>query len=390
LRSAYEWSVEASKAWKSNDPNFYPAIKKVLKSESIDNKVPSTLYSEIWRSWTESSEKLGIVKGDKFQVWRGEGAIKGYICPGGEKRDKINKLLRGISQFNDQKEPLVRPFNCLLISRPGWGKSYLAESLASHFGMSYMGFSLAQMATTQDLIDCFDSICSHQNREKNKNKLLIFMDEVNSEIEGNLAMGLLLGPIWDGRFLRNGKLYLLSPAVWIFASTAPVESLTGKGTKGSDFISRLNGPIIRLDSLEKANDADKYGESAKKVVSNPDSRKDRSKAYGVMTKKTPPHIKTEQVYLGVSLLNRFWGPISRIEKKVLIMFHNLVPINGVRSLEFFALKFRDIKGGIIDRSNIPDFEEIPELKRHIILPPGWGEDTDTDKKFISIETLIPT
>ena len=47
----------------------------------------------------------------------------------------------------------------------------------------------------------------------------------------------------------------MSPAVWVFASTEPIEKLV-QPKKGSDFVSRLNGPVIELDRLAtKGNNA---------------------------------------------------------------------------------------------------------------------------------------
>jgi len=285
-------------------------------------------------------------------------------------------MLSSISKFNEQKGP-QHSFNCLLVSNPGWGKSFLAKSLAEHFDMSYMGFSLSQMATSNDLIDCFDSICSHQNRTDKK--LLIFMDEVNCEIKGNLALGLLLSPIWDGSFIRNGKYYRLSPAVWIFASTEPIDKLMKDDkNKGSDFISRLNGPIIELDAMDKLKSnkpekelSDELRKFTKRILLNPGLDVCGDKDYLGLITLIPAHIKTEQVYLGAFLLDKFWGPISKIEQAVLQLFHDIVPINGVRSLEFFISKFEYVQRGIVKRCNVPAFENFPELQRHIILPPDW-------------------
>ena len=312
-----------------------------------------------------------------------------------------------ISKFHDQKEPAY-PFNSLLVSSPGWGKSFLAKCLANHFNMSYMEFSLSQMATTNDLIDCFDSICSHQNRSQNK--VLVFMDEINCEIEGTSAMGLLLSPIWDGSFIRNGKFYRLLPAVWIFASTESLDKLS-EHTKGPDFISRLNGPIVKLDSLDPIDfiDSNKASsdmeitetlelsnalEDVKKVlVSDQKTNIYKDKNYTYIIKHLPEHIKTEQVYLGVSLLNRLWGPISEIHRDILVLFHDILPINGFRSMEFFVSKFQDIQRGVVDCSNAPSLEKFPELKRHIVLPSPEkrclsGKSGKDKHEYITIETIV--
>ncbi len=358
-------------------------------------------------------KKAAIVK-NVFQLWRGEGAIKKYICVGSEKRDQINKLLADIANFSRQKNP-AHPFNCLLTSGPGWGKSFLAKRIAEECGLFFMEFSVSQMATANDLIDSFDAICSLQSRDKDK-KVLVFIDEVNCLIEGNHVMGLLLSPIWDGSFIRDGKYYRLAPAVWIFASTEPIAELVPsaehdrekvndeaqlsvttiqvpkqsgeKVNKGSDFVSRLSGPIIELDAYGDAKEclAEIKGMAIKcksiHDIHNNNSYKDLQKLWNPdpgATKTDKDYIRTEIVYLCVFQLNQTWGPITQIEKQVLWLFYNLVPINGFRSLEFFISKFQYIQRGIVRLTNVPLYKDFPELLRHVIYPPEWVKET-SDRK----------
>ena len=235
--------------------------------------------------------------------------------------------------------------------------------------MSYMEFSLSQMATSRDLVDSFDSICSHQNRSDKK--LLVLMDEINCEIEGNSAMGLLLSPIWDGSFIRDGKYYRLAPAVWIFASTEPVARLVDHN-KGPDFISRLNGPIIELDSLGSShslntqNGPKNVSEALKNITGmiisgKPIREIHDSMEYRILPRIVPRNVRTEIVYLCVSELNRIWGPVSKIQEEVLWLFYRIVPINGIRSLGFFISKFQYIQRGVVTCSNVPLYSDFPEF-----------------------------
>jgi hypothetical protein len=99
-------------------------------------------------------------------------------------------------------------------------------------------------------------------------------------------------------------------------------------------------------------------------------------------------LKTEQVYLMVSLLNNRWGPISRVEQSVLELFHNLLPMNGYRSLEFFASCFKGIQRGEVRVANVPNFERSSELRRHIIVPMEWSRESIGEPHFVEIETRI--
>ena len=402
MKCAFKWSKESSEAWNAEDPYFYGEYTGALKSlgEDTNSKFEESNYDELWEKWIDSSIKNGILGKDKekrIEVWRGRGILEEYVCVGSPKRDKINYLVTEISKFNSQKDPKY-PFNCLLVSSPGWGKSYLARCIAKYFNMPYLGFSLAHMANTTDLIDCFDTICSLQNTTEEK--VLIFMDEINCEIEGNSAISLLLGPIWEGTFVRNGKTYRLSPAVWIFASTEPVEGLM-EIKKGSDFVSRLNGPAIDLEAIYTAdgttleNMTPLLKKLKNKLISNPNVDPFQLAEYKTIKNFEDVPFRTEQVYIGVSLLNKIWGPISRVQEDVLQFFHDILPLNGYRSMEFFISKFKNIQRGVIVCSNIPSFEDVPELKRHVVLPQLWTETIPEDEspdenpdKFVEIATIF--
>lgn len=410
LQIAFDWSKQASGSWDDEKLHFYGDYQTALRylqnknnrqyldkyKDDIDSR-----YSRLWRMWNDSSKDIGVLSNNgekKFQLWRGQGTLKEYICVGGPKRNAINDLLSKVYKFNKEKESKY-PFNCLLVSSPGWGKSFLARSMANHFDMNYQEFSLSQMASTEDLINCFAKILSAQN--ESSKKVLIFMDEINCEVEGHAAMGLLLSPIWEGSFIQGGRKYRLSPAVWVFAATDTMEELM-KANKGSDFVSRLNGPIINLDELAtedslkppEKNPNQQYSEDAEEkethasiklknsvlnlikeikntLIKEPDINIYEEDEYKVFSQKSGV-FRTDQVYLGVSLLNKMWGPICKVQEDVLRLFHDLCLINGFRSLEFFVSKFHGIQGGIVRYSNVPVINDnLKELKRHVILPKYW-------------------
>lgn len=404
LRCAYEWSKKASEAWNKENIQFYGEYKDALnplKNKQQEIFPEQKSYKKLCEKWKKSSKQYGILiekidsKGTKkkiFQTWRGVGALDNYICVGDRKRCEINDLLTKIHKFKMEKAP-AHPFNCLLYSSPGWGKSYLAKSLAKNFDMLYLPFSLSQMATNKDLINCFDAICSMQN--VTDKKVLIFIDEINCEIEGHTAMGLLLSPIWDGIFLREGRTYKIQPAVWIFASTGHVSDIAISGVnKGSDFLSRLNGPIIELNSIftnEEIPLTDFVKTVKNDIITGFASVDSQPKVNQEIFKKMNGQFRTEQVYLAVTMLNRH-EPISSIQEEVLKLFYDLFPINGFRSLEFFISQFHNIERGIVTCANVPTSDEYKELNRHIVLPVEWEKKDKRPKEdlknLVSIENVI--
>ena len=90
LNSAYQWSQHRSESWKKEQLNFYGDYGSIV---TIQSGLPAggktnqdQLYRKSWDDWNTASQKRGILEGQNtLQVWRGEGAVKGYICVGGPK-----------------------------------------------------------------------------------------------------------------------------------------------------------------------------------------------------------------------------------------------------------------------------------------------------------------
>jgi len=366
-QNAYRWTVACTEAWMKEEPSelsgpFETAIYMMPRADQGTVDMPGPVpanYKTSWTEWNDSSKELGLVTvggEDQIQLWRAYGVLKDYVCTGGEKRTNINRLIHNLGKYwKDRKTKY--PFNCLFLAEPGWGKSYLARCLAEHFDFEFLRYSIAQMASNSDLIDAFKVIASTQNRTHKK--VLVFIDEIDAKIENHTAMGLLLGPMWDGQFKLEGNLYSIAPCIWVFASTKHVDELAGE-PKGRDFLSRINGPIIDLDFLtnRKAIHAE--------TITDPDRIK-------VMKQdlRDCSYLRTEMVYLGVSLLNQQFGPISKIDKAVLEIFYNIMPKNGIRSLEVFVSQFSNISRGRVTRENVPDLNVASELRRHIDVLDSW-------------------
>lgn len=413
LQCAYRWSKKASEKWSEEQFSLYEDYNNALSSVDdyagqMERVNPDEYpwktwdYAELWTHWNDSSAGLGTLKlqptkpptsevREVLQLWRGEGVLKGYICSGGPKRDTINHLVSAIGNFQASKDP-THSFCCLITSPPGWGKSFLAKSLASHSDMEFLEFSIAQMCDNHDLLDCFATIASTQS--KTQKRTLIFIDEVNAEIEGHNVMGLLLSPLWGGTFVKDRQTFRLNPSVWVFASTSSANDLRDSDIKGSDFLSRLNGPIIELDSpnFHWTSAITKIRAELHTNV-NMEWKDYEARIYGLQEyknfkKRTDDSLRTEQVYLMVSLLNNRWGPISRVERSVLEMFRDLLPLNGYRSLEFFASCFEGIQRGEVRAANVPGPEHSGELRRHVIIPLEWQRKAVHDSDFVDIELRI--
>ena len=381
LQNAYRWTERCTKAWLDKNPSdlsgpFAEAIYKMpppeLGSEQEQDAKrlayqAAGLYKQTWSEWNKSSTELGIVEvGEKrekqIHLWRAKGTIKDYICPGGRKRSEVNDLVKRLQGYLHGRHR-EHPFNCLFLAEPGWGKTRLARCLAQHFDFVFLNYSIAEMGSNQDLKNCLTEIVSTQNRTRKR--VLVFVDEIDAQIESHTAMGLLLGPIWGGSFLSNGEAYRIDPCVWVFASTKSPSRLRAE-SKGRDFLSRINGPILELDFLtgRERDDLDHARSEDERI---------RVMA-GIFQHQDNHPLRTELVYHGVSFLNDMVGPISSVDQSVLQIFYDTMPIDGIRSVEVFASRFRDISRGRVFRRNVPDPRDFPELDRHIHVVKVWPKE----------------
>jgi len=320
-------------------------------------------YMKEWENWNASSEELGILRVDgelQIQLWRAQGTLDQFTCPGGRKRDEINELIKRLKEYKNERDPRY-PFNCLFLAEPGWGKSYLAQCLAEHFGFTFLSFSIAEMESNEDLKNSLREVVSTQNRIPKP--VLVFIDEIDAQIESHTAMGLFLGPMWSGSFTSEGNVFHIKPCVWVFASTKPRRRLI-RDPKGRDFCSRINGPIIELDFFSNGRRDDLYGES------DEEKRIDKMMDIFFSAKDSEP-LRTELVYHGVNYLNQKFGPLSHVDRSVLTVFHDTMPVDGIRSVEILASRFHDVSRGRVSIKNAPDPSAFPELARHIRTASPW-------------------
>lgn len=314
--------------------NFSDAIRDNSQRSALMGLSVSrfNLKQEI-NSWDDSFTQLGVVEESDptsgtqkkvFHLWRGHSSISGYIAIRDHLREGLNGLYQAIQDFKNKRK--TASLNCLILGAPGWGKTFLAEKLGEVFDFNPLFFNLAQLTSLEQVIDCFDSISSLQNQQKRR-PVLAFFDEVDSKLDGQYAFSMFLSPMLDGTYRRGGRIFYLVPCVWLFAGTRE-PSLIEDADKTPDFMSRINGPIIRLDFGEKSYD----------------------------TKSM-----TEQVYLGVQLLQDNFSDVYQVSNCVLDFFHGLGMKHGVRSLEQAIRRFRNVQYGQVGRSNLPEYNEISSL-----------------------------
>lgn len=263
---------------------------------------------------------------NKFQIWRGWSVVEGYIAVIDEHKRVVSELVQAVKDFRDDPN-VKRSLSSIITALPGNGKSYLIEMMSKQLDMEYREFNIAQLASIEQLIDCFDDISSLQTQVLSR-PLIVFWDEINAKISNQEVYSYFLGPIWNGVYRRGGRSFQLKPCVWIFAGT---EKIGHEHDKGSDFISRINGPNIDMKKIKKIPD---------------------------ISSQNDDQFIIEQLYISVALLKRNHLNLMRVSAGVLEFFKKLKPLSGIRSIDFIVSKIKTIDRGKLNINGLPDVDEI--------------------------------
>ena len=397
LRRAYAWCKEGEKDLRDVpfdpkiDLDFRRRYKKWWQEQKGDFQIRDhSLIKEV-DSWNmaHNYKRLGIVKSDKstmnpkqkLQLWRAWSPIKGYISLSDDNRKAISNLKNVVTKFRSDQYP-QRSLSCLLISAPGLGKSYLVERLSAQMDIEYREFNITQLASIDDLMTCFDTISSIQTQKPGE-PLMVFWDEINAPLGGQNVYSYFLGPIWNGVYRRGGQTFQLRPCIWIFAGTEDITRVPDKGktkkseiSKGSDFISRINGPIIKLSPLTDQDDA---------------SKKKKGKRVNMeeMVRKVKI-AEMEQLYMAVSLVKRRFPDTLQISDKILGFFKEVEPLYGVRSIEFIISQFKNMNRGKLGMDSLPDIDKIEMwIKNYETIDRFVKQQSNQQEKFARIYSEPP-
>jgi len=359
-RAAYEWVhyearrvTEFSKPWEPN-PEAWPstdALKQIKARihDAANTGEPKTfgnIHRNEWdvarKEWTEALSEVGIVGRDKekgggrLELWRAMLEVDGYVCCDESKREQLRHLLRGVQLFS--KNPRYHA-SCMLVASPGSGKTFLAKRLSETANLRFTPFNITQMRSKGDILECLDTIVATQ-AESDESPLMVFVDEINAQLENATVYGAFLTPLEDGTYVHGGRTFNLRPCLWVFAGTGhPGKSQADQRRnliqpetpeKGSDFVSRLTLGVIDLSASD----------------GNNDHKGDNIEEYKMHA--------TEKVYLGVGMLRHEFPDVQRVSEPVLRAFWELPQHATVRDIKHFVRRFTDIQYGEVTARSVPD------------------------------------
>lgn len=334
IKDIIESSLEFTKKWTNNEakriitpknwkPTNVPIIQQPPKSTTLSTEKDLFDWHIEKKRWKQANELYGIIKDEEntlfFQLWRGMPDIEGYICLSPTKKTVINLLKKELRGYKNLK---IRNSKAYLIqASPGSGKSFLISTLAKNLGFQLLSFNVSQMLSKQDLLDCFDTIITTQFSKKSEQPIIVFFDEINAKVQHEYVYDIFLQPLEDGTFVRGGKTYPINPFVWIFVGTETSIEMRQNDTKADDFISRLDLPPLTFGTIGP-------------------------------TSKIREYDKTETVYIGVSLLKKFYPDVQWVSEKVIKTFYEF-PAPAIRDIKHFVKSFLNIQYGKVLSDNIP-------------------------------------
>lgn len=246
----------------------------------------------------------------------------------------------------------------MVTADPGSGKTTMVQALAERFKFTFLPYNLTQMIYRDEVLAIFDEISTRQAREPEQN-FLVFVDEINADVDGGPVYGMFLTPLEDGTYAHRGRIFTIKPCVWIFAGTRKSNGhkTTNGGTdpKESDFYSRVTvDPKMDYESLR-----------------NKAAAKSGTEVFEAQT-------KLERVYLAAKLIRERWPDVEYVAKEVLYKFYDLYvvpelpekPLITVRDIRKKVASFQNVQHGRVTRENWQE--------EH------WLEQTSEDKTLVKL------
>ena len=309
-----------------NQPSEVSYGPDLREDEDVKESASYTIRPAEWkqceREWTESRTGLGIItiiteNNDSrpvFQSWRGLSAARNYIALTKQRRDAASYLYRLVDSFINRQSAPERSISCLLVDKPGSGKSALIEGIATSLNADWRKIDLSQMAQRADLITRLDALATDQ--ANSPRPLLVFVDEIDDD--GGNWYGQFLLPLEASMYVREGNAVYLRPCVWVFAGSGKQPA---QGSKFDDFKSRLTDGELTLAAVG-GREADEQLE------------------------------RLERVYVAVTLLHQRFPHVTHISLGVLRTFWRISPGVEMRRVRHLVHKITAVRGSHIRESDV--------------------------------------
>ena len=296
--------------------------------------------------WKKATKELGVIERDDNQfleLFRAATEVDDYICIDPDKKNALQGLVIELKKFRDSTRE--RSCSCKITAPPGSGKTRLANKLARAEGFNFLQFNLTHLYAREQLLDVFDKISTEQAKRPEE-PLLVFIDEINAQLNQDYFYSAFLTPLEDGIYVRAEKIFHIEPCFWLFAGTE-TKNDSESGLKVQEK-NKTNPDIKGLETVDKGKNK---GENKWSDL------RSRLTLPNINLTQTNPDIKgLETVYIGVSMMVSTFPDVRWVSKKILILFWLLGritnPVLSMRQLVQFIRSFYDIQRGRVTSANV--------------------------------------
>jgi len=291
----------------SKIPAKRPSLDEVIGI--IEKRMPTVSISEQER-WKASRRALGII-GDgrppEIHLWRAMSEVDSFITLADVTRNAVSNLTRFVREFRDNRRRPQSSVSAMILTTPGCGSNFLVRRIAVKLRMRFLAFNLTQLINRGEIADVFDTIENAQSKELSP--VLIFVDEFTCTLEGKHVYDLFQAAVGSGAYTRSGwdHVRLFKPAVWLFADTKRDESQM-----------EMLSPLLTHGFFDLAIPLNRGG-------------------------KDSILLRLESVYIGVSILRKYFPDVKYVSVGVLKAFSAVNQASRGRQLSALVKRLRDVR-----------------------------------------------
>jgi len=356
-------------------------VKQSIRTKRMEDV--DEAFDQAFRLWpTGQQAGYGIIESSKsLELWRAETEVDGCIACMRKKRGLLTELSHQLEVFDRPDSRRSQAF--YIGDDPGGGKSTLVRKLAESHQMRFVSFNITEMVRRQDLLGYFDLIVTTQAQERDRS-LLVFVDEINANLEGHSVYSSFLAPLEDGHYSRDGKAFQISPCVWVFVGTSDIRSGSDLQHPSTSLIldtvhEDLGGSSRRANDLWKAflKTRKRLEQQLRRIPTNPDDDRARKVSDFNSRLTLPPFILNsdasnntlsdreklgvllqrgrglERVYVGAHILKQLYPDVQTVSDRVLKAFAMLRNGSSLRELRHDLEQCNDVQRGRVRVANLP-------------------------------------
>jgi DNA replication protein DnaC len=275
----------------------------------------------------------------------------------GKEIEELRTKLNNYASIPDED----RPFVAAICGEPGTGKSMLAKALAQAIGREYLESNAAQWTSIDDLFSLCERVRSAQIR-KDKTPPVVFIDEIDSQIDNQTIYGKLLAPLWDRSYTSHGFPRDLGPTIFILAGS-------NQYWKSSEALMNFNKHPRTKNDSHKLDD----------LVSRFSTLPITIKPLTVYGKGRSFNVRVDALYLAAFQFKKRFPNAKSVSKGLLELITTNRPLHDSRSIVqvIKTLDLREKAGRIeCDVETIKLHESALKLHLDVNLGINWENDGD--------------